>query len=115
MAYAVGHAIASDQLRSARDVVVDAVNPVAEARDGWVHLAAEHLARLRLIEVVCSDVEEHRRRVEARLPDLDGYPVPTWAAVQAHQYDPWDGDRLIVDNVGDPEGHHDVIARYVAS
>ncbi|MGI8879953.1 MAG: AAA family ATPase [Jatrophihabitans sp.] len=115
VAYAVGHAIASDQLRSARDVVVDAVNPIAEARDGWAQLAAEHRARLRFIEVVCSDAEEHRRRVEARRPDLDGYPVPSWTAVRAHRYDPWDGDRLIVDNIGDPEGHRDVIERYVAS
>ncbi len=115
VAYAVGHAVAGDQLRSGRDVVIDAVNPIAAAREGWSRLAAEQSAQVRFVEVTCSDVEEHRRRVQARRPDLDGYPVPSWESVQNMQYQPWTGERLVVDNTGDPHRHCATIARYVAA
>ena len=45
--------------------------------------------------------ETQRRRVEARVPDLNGQVVPTWADVVGRQYVPWDesrdGPRVLVD------------------
>jgi hypothetical protein len=49
------------------------------------------------VEVVCSDVVEHRRRVESRQPDIDGHQLPTWTDVVSRDYRPWDTPRIIVD------------------
>ncbi len=101
--YAVGSAIAADQLRAGRTVVVDAVSPITEARNGWVALAAATGSVLRLVEVTCSDRGEHRRRVERRT--LAGQPAPTWQQVLDGRYDAWTDPHLVVDNIGDPGPH----------
>ena len=79
--YAMAHVLARHALRCARHVVVDAVNPVREARQGWRRLAAEEGVPLLEVVLVCSDATEHERRVATRLPDLPGHRVPTWEAV----------------------------------
>lgn len=99
--YLVAHRIAAGCLAIGTPVVIDAVNPVPEARQGWVALAEEASAGLLVVEVAMNDEVEHRRRVEARLSDLTGLVVPTWADVQSSGYQPWDvardGARLLVD------------------
>src|SRR4051812_17815344 len=76
--YRVGHAVTADNLRLGGTVIADAVNPVAESREGWRTLATSSLARILEVELVCSDVAEHRRRVEMRVSDVRGLRVPTW-------------------------------------
>ena len=83
-------------------MVVDAVNPVEAAREGWRGLARSTEASLRVVEVVCMDADEHRRRVEQRSSDLGGLAAPTWADVQAREYDPWTEPRLTVDTSSEP-------------
>ena len=111
--YVVAERVAANQLVAGRDVVADAVNGVAAARGGWVALAARTGAALRFVEVRCSDVAEHRRRVEAREPEMPGHRVPTWEQVLRRRYEPWPPELpgpLTVDNLGDPAGH---VARIV--
>jgi predicted kinase len=106
--YVVAERVAADQLVAGRDVVADAVNGVAAARAGWVALAARTGATPRFVEVRCSDVAEHRRRVEARRPEMPGHGVPTWEQVLRRRYEPWPPElsgRLVVDNIGDAAGH----------
>jgi predicted kinase len=110
-AYAVGNVLAADQLRAGRPVVVDAVNPVAVARQGWTELAAGLGARLLFVEVRCPDPAEHRRRVEQRRPDLPGQVVPGWADVTGQTYEPWTEPRLELENAGAVE---DAVARVLA-
>jgi predicted kinase len=105
--YAVAHEIASACLTAGTPVVVDAVSANADARAGWVALAASSGAVIRFVELVVSDPTEHRRRVETRSSDIDGLVVPTWADVMALVYEPWDtdrdGHRLLVRNDGSPD------------
>ena len=54
------------------------------------------------IEIVCSDRAEHRRRVETRVPDIEGLMLPTWQEVVDRDYRPWTRDRLVVDTAGRP-------------
>jgi predicted kinase len=106
--YVVAEGVAADQLVAGRDVVADAVNGVTAARAGWVALAARTGAVLRFVEVRCSDVAEHRRRVEAREPEMPGQGVPTWKQVRRRRYEPWPPElsgRLVIDNIGDAAGH----------
>jgi len=37
---------------------------------------------------VCSDVTEHRRRVEERTADIPGHAEPTWDDVISREYEP---------------------------
>jgi predicted kinase len=106
--YVVAGRVAADQLTDGRDVVADAVNGVAAARAGWVALAAQTGVAVQFVEVRCSDVGEHRRRVEAREPEMPGHGVPTWTQVLRRRYEPWPPElsgRLVVDNIGAAAGH----------
>jgi hypothetical protein len=49
--------------------------------------------------VVCGDVAEHRRRVEARYAARDHDGIPDWVRVLERQaeYEPYLGPRLVVD------------------
>ena len=87
--YQVGNQIVRSMLIERLNVIVDAVNPVAEARQGWIDLAGELDVELLLVEVTCSDVDLHKRRIEGRSPDLPGHKMPTWSDVAQLRYDPW--------------------------
>ena len=81
------------------DVIIDAVNPVKAARQLWVELAERLKVPLRVVEVVCGDDAEHRRRVEARYAARAHDGVPDWVRVVERQaeYEPYLGPRLVVD------------------
>jgi predicted kinase len=96
-AYVVAQAVAESCLRTGTAVIVDAVNPVEEARRAWRELAQRVGAALRVVEVACADAAEHRRRVERRRTDIDGLDVPTWEQVISREYEPWSEDRLVLD------------------
>lgn len=96
--YAVAFAIASSNLKLGNLVVADSVNPVPESRQGWRDVVrAIDGALLLEVEVICSDENEHRHRVEGRAPDIDGFTLPTWSSVTSHVYVPWTEPRLILD------------------
>jgi predicted kinase len=91
---------ARDHLRLGRWVVIDAVNGVREAREMWSDLCAALAVEKRVIELVCSDAGEHRRRVELRPQPTPPLPKPTWEQVQQREYLPWDEPHLVVDTIG---------------
>jgi predicted kinase len=96
--YCVAFAIASSNLKLGNIVVADSVNPVRESRQGWRDRVRDAAgARLLEIEIVCSDLVEHRRRVESRQPDIDGFKLPDWSAIRSRDYVPWTSPRLIID------------------
>ncbi len=98
-AYGVVAALAEEQLKIGHHVIIDAVNPVKAARDLWVDLAERMATPLRVVEVVCGDDAEHRRRVEERYAARDHDGVPDWVRVLERQseYEPYLGPRLVVD------------------
>lgn len=99
--YVVAHQMTAGCLAVGTPVVIDAVNPVSDARVGWRALVATPRTRLVLVEVVLGNEVEHRRRVEARRSDLPGLVVPAWTDVQNSDYLSWDvrrdGERILVD------------------
>jgi predicted kinase len=96
--YAVAHALAREQLALGLDVIVGCVNPMALTRDGWAGTAAEAGAGIVEVEVVCSDLAEHRRRVLTRDTDVEGLVKPTWAEVVGREYEPWSRPHLRIDS-----------------
>ena len=49
------------------------------------------------VEITCSDLQEHRRRVEARPADLSGLHLPTWEDVVSREYEPWNRKHIVID------------------
>ena len=95
--YAVGYDVAADQLRNGLDVVAESVNPLRVSRDAWRDAGLAAGARVVEVEVVCSDVDEHRRRAEERVLDVAGLTKPTWEQITNREYDSWERGRLVVD------------------
>jgi len=95
--YRVGYAVAEDNLRLGCTVVADSVNPLTLTREAWREVAGTARAVALEIEVKCSDLSEHRRRVEMRAGDVSGLHVPTWEEVVSREYHAWDHEHVIVD------------------
>ena len=102
-AYLAAQDIAREHLGLHRDVVIDAVNGVEEARRMWRELAGERGAERYVVEVVCPDPAEHRRRVESRPAATPPLPALTWEEVLHREYQPWREPTLSVDGRGPPE------------
>jgi predicted kinase len=95
--YAVAYAVAEDNLRLGRTVIADCVNPWRVTRDAWRAVAERAGVHALDVEIVCSDADEHRRRVDTRPPDIAGHQLPSWQDILDRDYHPWDRDRLVLD------------------
>lgn len=98
--YRAASAAAEDNLRLGRDVIADCVNDWKIARDAWQDTGRRAGAQVLWVEIVCSDLAEHRRRVETRTVDVPGLVPPDWGSVIGRDYQGWDRDRLTVDTAG---------------
>jgi len=85
--YVVAYALARSNLALGMSVIADCVNPLSVTREAWRAVAAETSSHLVEVEVVCSDVVEHRRRVENREADMAGFALPSWEAVLRNDYE----------------------------
>ena len=97
--YLVGYALAADNLRLGHTVIADSVNPVEITRSAWRDVARRCNQEAVEIEVVCSDADKHRQRVESRTADLPGHEQPTWQQVLDRHYEPWNGS-MVIDTAG---------------
>ena len=95
--YLVGYAVAADNLRVGRTVIADSVNPIAISRDAWVEVASRAEARAVEIEVVCSDTNEYRRRLETRITDFPRSGPLTWHEVVSREYHAWHREHVVID------------------
>ncbi len=98
--YRVGYALAEDNLGIGRSVVADSVNPLHLTRNAWLN-AAQRAGREGIeVEVVCSDPNEHRKRIEKRTSDISGLKLPTWQDVLDREYQPWNRGHIVIDTAG---------------
>lgn len=98
--YRLAYRLAADNLRIGHSVVADSCNPIRLTRNEWFQVAEKEGCRAVNIEVVCSDPDEHRRRIEERGVDVPGLVLPTWDQVRDREYHPWDMERIVVDTAG---------------
>lgn len=114
--YRAAYAVATDNLRLGRTVVADSVNPVELTREAWRTAARAAGVAAIEVEIVCSDAAEHRRRVEARVPDIAGRPGPTWTDIVTREYEPWPRERIVIDTAAvSPERGVDAILAAMAA
>jgi predicted kinase len=95
--YRVAAAVAEDNLRLGRIVLTDCVNPWPLTRAEWRAVAERAGVPALEVEIVCSDRDEHRRRVETRTADIAGHRLPTWQEVLDRDYRAWDSERVVID------------------
>lgn len=102
--YELAAAAAADQLAVGLHAVADSVNPLPVTREMWAETARRAGADLLEVEVVCTDRDEHRRRVQERTTDEPGLTLPGWEAVARREYRAWERPVLRIDSaVTDPE------------
>ncbi|WP_033279146.1 AAA family ATPase [Streptomyces sp. NRRL F-525] len=106
--YLVGYALAEEHLRQGLTVLAESVNPLTITRDAWRDTAVRAGVPAVEVEIVCSDPDEHRRRVASRSVDIPDLPLPDWEQVVGREYEPWNRDRIVVDTVG--QGPEDSLA-----
>lgn len=95
--YVVAYELAKSNLALGMTVVADCVNPLSVTRDAWRGVATAENSGLLEVEIVCSDLAIHRRRVEDRRAPKPDFNLPTWEAVLRHQYEAWTTPRLVLD------------------
>ncbi len=95
--YMTGYRIAADNLALGQFVIADSVNPIEITRAAFRDIAAGVKVSFIEVEVMCSDREMHRHRVESRPSTVEGLKLPTWDDVVQRHYEPWDSPHLILD------------------
>jgi predicted kinase len=96
-AYIVGYAVAEENLAAGATVIADYVNGIELTRQAWRDVAARANVRYHEIQVICSNTEEHRRRIETRVSDIPGLVLPDWQQVVDRTYDKWKMGTTTVD------------------
>jgi len=102
------------QLMLGQSAIVDClVN--AEIADRWEELAAEYDGRFRVVECVCSDEAEHRRRLDGRRRGIPGWHEVGWDHVQRmrSEYPRLEGEHLVVDALDPVDANLDLVRRYL--
>ncbi len=95
--YVSAYAVAKDNLEMGHQVVAESVNPIQVTRDAWKLVATEAQVPSLEIEVVCSDLEEHKARYLARIADIDGLEYGPWEDVLNREYEVWTTRDLVID------------------
>ena len=98
--YRLTERIAKDNLLIKNNVVIDCCNPYEFIRKEWMILARECNAEIIMIEIVCTDKEEHKDRVEKRKSDIEGFLIPSWEEVEKREYEEWGTDVIRIETSG---------------
>jgi predicted kinase len=95
--YRLAYRIAADNLKLGFNVVADSCNPIELTRREWQSVATDNAADFINIEVICTSIDEHRRRIESRSSDITGLQLPDWQSVVKREYHEWSDSRIIID------------------
>ncbi len=95
--YRLSYRIATDNLSLGQSVIADSCNPIIMTRKEWTYVSNTTRSKIINIEIVCSDEEEHKRRVFNRKTDIPNLDLPDWDAITERHYDHWQTSRIIID------------------
>ncbi|MEU0091282.1 AAA family ATPase [Kribbella sp. NPDC006257] len=86
-----------------------------ELVDRWSKSARQYDAQFHVIECVCSDEAEHRRRVETRTRNIPGWREVDWAHVERMrtEYPPLTFEHLTLDAVRPLTENRETVLRYL--
>jgi predicted kinase len=95
--YRLAYRIIKDNLIIGNSVVVDSCNPIKLTRNEYENTAAENNCEYVNIEIICSDKDEHKKRIETRENDIKNLKLPAWKEVIKRDYEPWEKEHIIID------------------
>lgn len=95
--YELAYKIASENLSLGMAVVADSVNSIEITRNAWRTIGEMAKVPVLEIEIVCSDQEKHKRRVETRVVDIEQSTRVTWNDVLTRDYEPWLQADILID------------------
>nr|WP_321360675.1 AAA family ATPase [uncultured Hyphomonas sp.] len=98
--YQRGYRLAAQHLGEGRNVIADAVNAVEAARQGWRDVAAATDADIVEIEILCSDIEEVRTRLQTRDTGIEGLAPVQFDAVSSRMWEPNPNRHAAIDTAG---------------
>ncbi|MGI4830918.1 MAG: AAA family ATPase [Janthinobacterium lividum] len=75
--YVTAYKLAEENLSIGRIVVADSVNALQVTRGSWREIAENAHVPIAEVEVRCSNLMEHQRRIEGRSSDVEGAPPLT--------------------------------------
>jgi predicted kinase len=83
--------------------------------DRWSKSARQYGAQLHVVECVCSDEAEHRRRLETRSRDIPGWHEVGWAHVERMrtEYPPLTFQHLTLDAVQSVDQNREKVLNYL--
>lgn len=95
--YRLSYRIAAEHLRLGVHLVVDSCNPINLTRMAWETVAKNNHSDFINIEVICSDKNEHRQRIETRMTEIENLTLPTWEDIENRIFHPWESERIVID------------------
>ena len=98
--YGLSYRVAADNLALENSVIADSCNPIELTRKEWRDVAVKARSNYIDIEVKCSDIMEHKQRLEARVEEVPGLSPPEWQDVIDREYQLWESDRIVIDTAG---------------
>lgn len=98
--YGLAYKIAEDNLKLGTNVVADSCNPISITRNKWKNIAIFNKYNFLNIEIICSDIIEHKIRAESRESEIQNLKLATWSSIQNREYEVWTDDRIVVDTAG---------------
>jgi len=98
--YQIAYRLAADNLKQGLSVIADSCNSVKESRLAWQKVAIDLNLSFVNIEVICSDINEHKKRIESRACSVPNLVLPTWQQVKNREYQAWQTEIICIDTAG---------------
>lgn len=95
--YRLSYRIVADNLKLGNNVIADSCNPWELTRKEWESVAIKNNADFVNIQIICSNTEEHQRRVKKRSCEIAGLTLPDWEEIQSRDYHPWQEQVITID------------------
>ncbi|MFH0784584.1 MAG: AAA family ATPase [Pseudomonadota bacterium] len=95
--YRLSYRVAKDNLLNGNDVVADSCNPIQITREEWQEVAKSADANFINIEIICTDSNIHKQRVESRTSEIPNLTLPCWQEILDREYHIWKVDRVVID------------------
>ena len=95
--YRLAYKIVEDNLKIGNNVISDQCNPINLTRKEWNNVALKNNCKYINIEIVCSNKEEHKRRIENRQTEIENLKLPTWKEIIKIEYESWDEEHITID------------------
>ena len=92
--YDLAYFLAKENLELGNNVIIDCCNPIEESRQLLQNLSSIKSVKIINIEIICSDINIHKHRVETRFNEnINKYP--SWQKVLDNDYQNWDNEQII--------------------